>query len=220
MTHLVYLLDRSGSMQPFQESAVSAFNSFLRDQRDVPGEATLSLILFDDQYEPLHRALLLGQVPELTAAGFVPRGSTALLDAIGRTIKDTSASQETLPEEHRPEKVILAIFTDGYENASRHYTNAHISDLIAAKRVQGWEFLFLAANQDAIATAAAMNIHAGDTSAVGLNDQGIKTTGKSFSRKVRAIRKFSMTGPSLSPDELTDLHKPMSDIVQEESNKP
>jgi hypothetical protein len=85
----------------------------------------------------------------------------------------------------------------------------HISDLIAAKRGQGWEFLFLAANQDAIATA--MNIHAGDTSAVGLNDQGIKTTGKSFNRKVRAIRTFSLTGPPLSPDELTDLHNPMSD---------
>ncbi len=221
MTHLAYILDRSGSMQSLQEAAVSAFNNFLQSQLDVPDEAKLSLVLFDDRYERLHHGIPLQNVPMLTAADFVPRGSTALLDAIGRTIKELSASNDTLLEEHRPSKVILAIFTDGYENASRTYTNAHISDLIAAHREKGWEFLFLAANQDAIATAAAMNIHAADTSAVYADAKGMKTTGSSFSRKVRAIRKASMADPHhLSEEELTDLHKPMSDIVQEESNKP
>ncbi|MBL9115368.1 MAG: VWA domain-containing protein [Verrucomicrobiaceae bacterium] len=219
-THLAYILDRSGSMQHLQEAAVAAFNDFLRSQLDVPGDATLSLVLFDDQYEVPFSNVSLEQLRQMTAADFIPRGSTALLDAIGRTITETAARLDNLPDEHKPSSVIFAIFTDGYENASRRYTSAHISDLIAEKRKQGWDFLFLAANQDAIATAAAMNIHAADTSAVLADEKGIRTTGGSFSRKVSALRKSKSAPDQLTQAEQEDLEKPMSDIVREEENKP
>jgi len=98
LTEIAYILDRSGSMESMREPAVAAFNQFVKSQLDVPGEARLTLVLFDDQYEVPLVVLPAEQVPQLTAATYVPRGSTALLDAIGRTIKETSARIEVMPE--------------------------------------------------------------------------------------------------------------------------
>ncbi len=211
MTHLAYILDRSGSMTGMEEAAVSAFNDFLRTQLEVPGQAHLTLVQFDDQYEVNHERLPLEKVPQLTAARYTPRGSTALLDAIGRTIK--TIAHHSTPES----QVIFAIFTDGLENASHQFTMPHIADLIAEKRNQGWTFLFLAANQDAIATAASINIAQYDTSHVSYSQSGVKSTGAAFSRKARALRR--MTSPDLTEQEQADLQKPLSDIVEEEGGK-
>ena len=216
LTHLAYILDRSGSMAPMQESAVAAFNAFLKSQLDVPGDARLSLVLFDDQYEVPVAGLPVQQVPELTAATYTPRGSTALLDAIGRTIAETEARIRPLPEAEKPGKVIVAIFTDGEENASTHYTMKHVSDLISLyRREKGWTFLFLAANQDAIATAAQLSIHASDASNVAYSPVGVKSTGGAMGRKARAMRMACMAAPM--PESVkADLEKPMNEIVQEE----
>lgn len=186
---LAYILDRSGSMQPMQEHAVAAFNDFLKAQQDVPGEARLTLVQFDDRYEVPMAALRLQDVPQLTAATYTPRGSTALLDAIGRTIKDLDIRLQKLPPTQQPAKVILAIFTDGEENASTEYSAKHISDLIHLYREsKGWEFLFLGANQDAIASAAKMNMAQGTSGNVQFSASGIQATGKALARKIRASR--------------------------------
>ena len=186
---IAYILDRSGSMKPMQEPAVTAFNDFLKAQLEVPGEARLTLVQFDDCYEVPVAALRLQDVPQLTAATYTPRGSTALLDAIGRTIRDLDIRLQKLPPAQQPAKVILAIFTDGEENASREYSAKHISDLIALYRdTKGWEFLFLAANQDAIATAAKMSMAHGTGGNVTFTPDGIRSTGKALARKVRASR--------------------------------
>ncbi|MBL9145350.1 MAG: hypothetical protein JNM99_16855 [Verrucomicrobiaceae bacterium] len=216
LTELAYILDRSGSMQPMQEAAVAAFNDFLRSQLDVPGDARLTLVLFDDQYEVPVAGLPIEQVAPLTATGFVPRGSTALLDAIGRTIKDTDERLKKLPADQQPGKVIFAIFTDGLENASRQFTAGHVSDLIALYRTEKqWEFIFLAANQDAIATASQMSLDHKLSSSVESSVEGFRTSGKAIGRKVSAVRK-SLSDERLTEQELADLSKPMSDIVQEE----
>lgn len=186
---IAYILDRSGSMQPMQEPAVAAFNDFLKAQLAVPGEARLTLVQFDDCYEVPVASLRLQDVPQLTAATYTPRGSTALLNAIGRTIKDLDTRLQKLPPAHQPAKVILAIFTDGEENASTEYSAKHISDLIRLYRdTKGWEFLFLAANQDAIATAAKMSMAHGTGGNVTYTPDGIRSTGKALARKVRASR--------------------------------
>ncbi len=218
LTEIAYILDRSGSMQPMQEPAVAAFNDFIKSQLDVPGDARLTLVLFDDQYEVPLAVLPVEQVPELTAATYTPRGSTALLDTIGRTIKETSARIEAMPEALRPDKVIFAIFTDGMENASREYTNAHINDLIAMHRTKGWEFLFLAANQDAIATAATMSIDRSTSGDVKYSIASIRSTGSAMSRKVRAMRMKS--GGTMDAQAMEDDAKPMNQIIQEEEQKP
>jgi hypothetical protein len=219
LTEIAYILDRSGSMQPMQEPAVAAFNEFIKSQLDVPGDALLSLIQFDDAYEVPVSAKPIQDVPQLTAATYTPRGSTALLDAIGRTIKETDRRISALPEGDKPGKVILAIFTDGEENASQEYTIKHISDLIRLYRDQkGWEFLFLAANQDAIATATAMQMDARSGGNVKFSHSGVKSTGSAMSRKVRAMRMKS--SGNMDAQAMADDAKSMNEIVKEEEQKP
>ncbi len=218
LTEIAYILDRSGSMQPMQEPAVAAFNDFIKSQLDVPGDARLTLIQFDDAYEVPVPAMLIKDVPQLTAATYTPRGSTALLDAIGRTIKETDRRISALPEGEKPGKVILAIFTDGMENASQEYTIKHIGDLIRLYRDQkGWEFLFLAANQDAIASGSAMHMNASLSANVSYNPKGIRTTGSAMSRKVRAMRMKS--GGNMDTQAMEDDAKSMNEIVKEEEQK-
>jgi hypothetical protein len=219
LTEIAYILDRSGSMQPMQEPAVAAFNDFIKTQLDVPGDARLTLIQFDDAYEVPVTAKPIQDVPQLTAATYTPRGSTALLDAIGRTIKETDRRISALPDADKPGKVILAIFTDGEENASQEYTIKHISDLIRLYRDQkGWEFLFLAANQDAIASGSAMQMDASLSANVSFSMKGIKSTGGAMARKVRAMRMKS--GGNMDSQAMEDDAKSMNDIVKEEEQKP
>lgn len=218
LTEIAYILDRSGSMQPMQEPAVAAFNDFIKSQLDVPGDARLTLVQFDDAYEVSVSVVPIQNVPQLTAAAYTPRGSTALFDAIGRAIKDTDRRISALPEQARPGKVILAIFTDGMENASQEYTLKHISDLIRLYRDQkGWEFLFLAANQDAIATAASMQMDGHLCGNVSFSLKGVKSTGTAMARKVRAMRMKS--SGTMDAQALEDDAKPLNDIVQEEEQK-
>lgn len=218
LTEIAYILDRSGSMQPMQEPAVAAFNHFVKSQLDVPGDARLTLVQFDDAYEVPVSATPIQNVPQLTAATYTPRGSTALLDAIGRTIKETDRRISALLDTEKPGKVIFAIFTDGEENASREYTAKHISDLIRLYRDQkGWEFLFLAANQDAIASASAMHIDAHLSGNVSYSFSGVKATGSAMSRKVRAMRMKS--SGKMDAQSIEDDAKSMEDIVKEEELK-
>ncbi|MBC8144387.1 MAG: VWA domain-containing protein [bacterium] len=158
-TDITIVLDRSGSMQSVAEDTIGGFNRFVEDQKTGHGDAVLTLVQFDDQYEVVYNAAPIATAAKLTDSTFVPRGSTALLDAIGRTIEVTGARFAAAPEHERPEQVIIMILTDGHENASAHYTNAKIAQMIAHQRdVYSWEFVFLAANQDAIATGGRMGI--------------------------------------------------------------
>jgi len=172
LTEIAVILDRSGSMQSIASDAIGGFNAFVAAQRREPGLARLSLVLFDDQYEVPLKSAALAEVPDLTERTFVPRGSTALLDAIGRTLKKMTTSFAARPAEKKPEKIIVAILTDGQENASQKYTTPHIHDLIGEKRAQGWEFIFLAANQDAFAAAEQLNILRADAAAFAADAAG------------------------------------------------
>jgi hypothetical protein len=219
LTEIAYILDRSGSMQPLQEPAVAAFNDFIKSQLDVPGDARLTLIQFDDAYEVPVASMMIQEVPQLTAATYTPRGSTALFDAIGRTIKETDRRISALPDADKPGKVILAIFTDGEENASQEYSSKHISDLIRLYRDEkGWEFLFLAANQDAIASAKSMHKAAHLSANVSFSMKGMKSSSDAMSRKVRAMRMKSsgLMDAQAMADDVTSLN----DIVKEEEQKP
>ena len=142
----VFILDRSGSMETCRDDTIGGFNAFLREQQ--AGGGTLTLVLFDHEYQVVYGNKPITDCPPLTAQTFVPRGSTALLDAIGRAIK-------AVPAGTQPTVVIL---TDGQENASQQYTKAHIKDLIEEKTKAGWTFVYLGANQDAFAEAGTLGI--------------------------------------------------------------
>ncbi|MCH7228735.1 hypothetical protein [Haloferula sp. A504] len=211
LTEIAYVLDRSGSMGGIIEAAITGFNEFLQQQLDQPGDANLSLMLFDDDFLAPHIRTPLQDVDELDATTYVPRGCTALLDAIGITIDELGKRIAAEPEDQRPAKVIVAIYTDGYENSSTRYTLKKINQMITHQREKyGWEFMFLAANQDAIATAAQMGIGR-DMSSVSACIAGAH---HAFSRKMSLLRKKALTG-----EEDEDFHKPMGDVVREEEEE-
>ncbi|MCB1130595.1 MAG: VWA domain-containing protein [Verrucomicrobiae bacterium] len=215
LTEIAYILDRSGSMAHMTEAAISGFNAFLQEQLDEPGDANLTLLLFDNEFLHPNLRTPLQDVRPLDATVYVPRGSTSLLDAIGLTIDGLGAKLADEPEEKRPAKVVVAIYTDGYENSSTRYSLRKINGMITHQREKyGWEFLFLAANQDAMATAAQMGIGSHMSSSVEWSGKGVSDSSAAFARKVRSMRKQVRTG-----EKDADFDKPMESIVREEEER-
>ena len=158
LTELIFILDRSGSMQDLATETINGFNSLVEKQKHT-GNAFLTTVLFDNDYELLHDHIDIRQVPTLTSNEYYARGCTALLDAIGRTINSVGNRLSQTPEEARPGKVICTITTDGLENASSKYSLSEIKEMITHQRnVYKWEFIFLGANIDAIETAESIGI--------------------------------------------------------------
>lgn len=160
-TELVFILDRSGSMSGLESDTIGGFNSLLQKQKQEPGEALVTTVLFDDQYELLHNRIDIQSIRPITEGDYCVRGCTALLDAIGRTIQMIANVQKHTAPEQRADKVLFVITTDGRENASREYTAAQVKAMVELEQERyGWEFLFLGANIDAIATARRFGIGA------------------------------------------------------------
>ena len=161
LTELVFILDKSGSMSGLEDDTIGGFNSMLKKQQKVAGQAIVTTVLFDDKYEILHdRTDITGIIP-ITDREYVIGGSTALLDAIGKTIHKIGNAQKYTSEDQRAEKVLFVITTDGMENASSEYSYDRIKQMIERQKVTyGWEFIFLGANIDAVSTAARFGIHA------------------------------------------------------------
>lgn len=215
LTEIAYVLDRSGSMQPMTEAAITGFNQFLQEQLDEPGDANLSLLLFDNDFLTPCLRTPLQEVRGLDATTYVPRGTTSLLDAIGLTIDELGKKLADDPEDQRPGKVIVAIYTDGYENSSHLYTLEQINRMITHQRQKyGWEFMFLAANQDAMATAAQMGIDRDMASVSDFSAKGVERATVAISRKMRSMRNAARTG-----EEDADYEKSMESIVREEEER-
>lgn len=133
-------------MESCLDDTIGGFNAFVRDQVAFGG--TMSLVLFDHEYTPVYTNKPIAEVEPLTRETYTPRGATALLDAIGKAVKDIRT--QTIPT--------VIILTDGQENSSRAYTKAHIKDLVEARQTDGWTFVYLGANQDAFAEAGSLGI--------------------------------------------------------------
>ena len=152
LTHLYFLLDRSGSMASIRSETEAGFNAFIAEQRTAPGRCLVTLAQFDDHYEEVYAARPVTEVPPLH---LIPRGTTALLDSIGRLVTTAGERLAALPEEARPGTVIVGIMTDGHENASQEWGFGAIRALIEQQtKVYSWEFLYMGADQDAIEVGA------------------------------------------------------------------
>jgi uncharacterized protein YegL len=151
-TELVFILDRSGSMAGLESDTIGGYNAMMDMQRG--GEVTVTTVLFDDQYELLHDRIALEKLRPMSAKEYYVRGSTALIDAIGKTILKIENSQAHTADAHKADKVIFVITTDGLENASREFRAEDVKKMVEGKREKdGWEFIFLGANIDAVETA-------------------------------------------------------------------
>lgn len=149
LTEIVFILDRSGSMMPLTNDTIGGFNAFIEKQKNEPGEARLTTVLFDDQYEILHNGINIKNVEPMAKNQYWARGWTAMYDAIGKTINEVGSRLSDTPEDDRPGKVIFVITTDGMENASREFTQEMVKGMIQHQTEKySWDFIFLGANID------------------------------------------------------------------------
>ena len=161
LTHLYFLLDRSGSMQSIKSDIEGGFAAFVDEQRKGPGECLASLSQFDDVYEVVYTDRPVSDVPPLDLK---PRNMTALHDAMGRLVTEAGAKLAALPEDQRPGTVIVAIMTDGLENASKEWHGPAIKSLVERQTQQfHWEFLYMGADQDAVEVGAGLGIAAANS---------------------------------------------------------
>ncbi|MGZ0654512.1 vWA domain-containing protein [Coraliomargarita sp. W4R53] len=175
LTHIAFILDRSGSMSSIAKEAIGSFNAFIEAQIKEPGTAKLSLILFDHEYSPLITSASLDDIPPLTEETYIPRGMTALLDAMGRTIDDLGKELAALPEEERPGQVIVVTLTDGYENSSHDYTHTKVAEMIKHQReAYNWEFIFLGADVESVEYAKTLNVDSQYSQQFDRTNQGVQ----------------------------------------------
>lgn len=192
LTELVFILDKSGSMSGLESDTIGGFNSMLAKQKEVDGECCVTTALFDNGYELIHDRTDIKAIGPITDKEYQVGGSTALLDAIGRTINKIGSAQKHTSEDYRAEKVMFVIITDGEENSSREYSADKVRALIERqKEKHGWEFIFLGANIDAVATAGRFGISA-DRAVDYLADS--KGTELNFRVMAKTVSKFRESG--------------------------
>ncbi len=192
LTDISIVLDRSGSMEVVRADTIGGFNAFISEQKAVPGAATVTLVQFDTEYETVFDASPLRDVPNLTEKTFVPRGGTALLDAIGRTINSAGARLAAMAESQRPGKVLLVIMTDGEENSSREFSAQQVNKMITHQReVYSWQVVFIGANQDAIATGASIGIPAANSLNYAHTGEGTQAAIRAMSASAASYRRRS-----------------------------
>lgn len=190
-SHIVFLLDRTGSMEVIRDDTIGGFNAFLAEQKKQPGRCTFTLVQFDtqDPQEVVYDRVAMPSVAPLTAETFVPRGGTPLLDSLAQLIVSTGQRLAEMPEPDRPGKVIFVVLTDGQENSSIQYTRAKVFDMITHQReVYQWQFVFLGANQDAIAEAVALGMDGGKAMRFAVTRRGSAAAFKSSARMLRDLR--------------------------------
>ena len=189
LTEIVFILDRSGSMAGLEEDTIDGFNAMIRKQRGEEGQALVSTVLFDNHTEVIHDRVDIQRISPMTRKEYYVRGCTALLDAVGKSIRHIANVHKYAREEDRPEKTVFVITTDGMENASREYSYEKVRRMIEhEKEKYGWEFLFLGANIDAAKEAARFGITEDRAANYHADSQGTAVIYEAVSEAVCSVR--------------------------------
>ncbi len=192
LTEVVFILDRSGSMGGLEKDTIGGYNEMLHKQKELGGEVLLSTVLFDHQFVVIHNRLPIQEVPDLTRDDYYVRGSTALLDAVGRSIdhiKSVQRMEQRIGDWRKPANTLFVITTDGLENASTEYTYEKIKHMISRQQeFDHWEFIFLGANIDAINTAKRFGIHQDHATNFHADSEGVKKHYKAVSDAISDLR--------------------------------
>jgi len=195
LCEIVIILDESGSMESCKTDTISGVNLFLNNQKRISGEANVTLVKFSDYYKIINDSIPLDQIVYLDENNYTPANTTALLDAVGRTINSIGNRLVCTNEENRPEKVIFAVITDGYENASQEFSRKQIFDMVSLqKNKYSWEFIFLGANIDAWGDEIGITLN------VNIQKDDIKRSFKGLSHSVLRYRMEKLFDPSDSFD--------------------
>ena len=179
---VVFILDRSGSMSGLEPDTIGGFNSMLKKQKEESDNVIWSTVLFDNQHEVIHNRMPISRVEPLTEDEYYVRGSTALLDAIGRAIRHIAMCHKYAKPEDVPQRTLFVINTDGMENSSYEYSRRRVKMMIEREKEKyGWEFLFLGANMDAVGEAARIGIDASRSASFVNDGEGIRRNYEAFS---------------------------------------
>lgn len=199
LTELVFILDRSGSMGGLESDTIGGFNAMLEKQKKEDGTAYVSTVLFDHETEVLHDRLPIDSVAPLTDRDYTVRGCTALLDAIGKSVRHIGNIHKYARPEDVPAHTMFVITTDGMENASRMYSGKDIKRLIEKQKSRyGWEFLFIGANIDAISTAKSFGIEEDRAVNYRADKQGTGVVYQAVCKAVSGMRKGGKLAPGWS----------------------
>ena len=212
LTELVFILDKSGSMAGLESDTIGGFNSMLEKQREEEGECKITTVLFDNRYELLHDRIDIKAVRPVTKKEYVIGGSTALIDAMGRTVHKISNVQKNTAKDYRANKVMFVIITDGEENSSVEYTADAVKALIEKQKEKyGWEFVFLGANIDAVSTAGRLGINPNRAVDYVADSEGTSLNFKAMSMAMSEYRQCEAPSPSLSEEHF--------DLIREDAKK-
>jgi Mg-chelatase subunit ChlD len=185
-TLLVLVVDRSGSMASIREDMEGGIRSLVDEQAQEDGTCLVTLAQFDDHYELRDEGV---PASELSPYRLIPRGATALLDAMGRTISHVHASVETLDPAERPGHIIVAVITDGKENASKEWSHLQVMDSVKARIDEGWHFTFLGANQDAIREGGSLGVASASSMTYAATPTGSREAVRSASASMGRMRR-------------------------------
>lgn len=192
-THIHCVLDRSGSMISIIDDSIGGLNAFLEEQKKLSDEATISIALFDHEYELFQDVIDIKNVENLTRKNWQPRGSTALYDAIGKSVNDLKNKFAKLGDE-KPDKVLICVVTDGYENSSREFTSDIVKKLITdCETKDDWAFVYLGANQDAFDVGTLMGFSGGNTFSYMANADGVTNMSMQVNSVTSSYRTMSRT---------------------------
>ena len=195
LTELVFILDRSGSMAGLEDDTIGGYNSVIARQKKELGEALVTTVLFDDQVEILHDRVNLKQLSPISEQDYFVRGSTALLDAVGKTINRIVRTERQTSDDLRADKVMFVIITDGMENASREYNFEKVKTMIQhEKEKYGWEFVFLGANMDAVSAAADIGISSNRSANYNPDKMGTRLNYEAINSVVSELRMNNNVG--------------------------
>lgn len=159
LTHIIFVVDRSGSMSGIASDMIGGYNEFIKKQKEIDGECFVSFYQFDDVYEAVFERVPLSKVKDLDAKTYEPRNSTALYDAIGKTANNYGAYLSSLKEDERPERILFVTITDGLNNASQEFTLEQVRNIIKHQTDDyKWDFVFLGSNIDAWDTGANLGV--------------------------------------------------------------
>jgi hypothetical protein len=206
-TDITIILDRSGSMASVAEDTIGGFNRFLKDQKAAPGTACITLHQFDDRHDTIMSEKNVHDAPDLTPETFVPRGWTALLDAIGKGVVDTGERMKKAGDAVA-QHVVFVIITDGMENASKEYTHQKVNEMITHQRDKyKWEFVFLGANQDAIQVGGSIGVGAANSMTYAANAVGTAQAFASTGKNLRSMRAGGQSTMAYSQDDRDEQKK-------------
>lgn len=196
-THIICILDRSGSMSNIIDDSIGGFNTFLEEQKKLTDKATITVALFDDKYDLIYDNVDITKAEELTKDIWMPRGTTSLYDAIGKTINSEKEKISNLGNE-KPSKVLVCIVTDGHENNSKEYNLENVKNLIKNSEKNDWNFIYLAANQDAMTVGDSFGISKGNTFTYTTNSTGVADMSQILNSATVNYRSMSSSNSNFS----------------------